>query len=262
MPVNINKKGRVAVLTMEQADQAGPPTGQAGLLDAALAYGLVRRCQQIAEDPEVLAAVLTGAGDSFCLGEADEVDVEEGAFVGEPQGPALEAVNALASLPVPIIAAINGPAVGAGAELALACDIRLAGERASFQFPQLAEGTLPRAGGTQRLPRIVGRAYALELLLLSDRIDAQEAWRMGLVGKVVPQERLLPEAEALAERLAQKAPVAVRYLREAIHKGMDVTLDQGLRLEGDLYFLLQTTADRMEGIRSFLEKRTPTFRGE
>ena len=255
MPVNINKKGRVAVLTMEQADQAG-------LLDAALAYGLVRRCQQIAEDPEVLAAVLTGAGDRFCLGEADEVDAEEGAFVGGPQGPALEAVNALVSLTVPIIAAINGPAGGAGAELALACDIRLAGERASFQFPQLAEGTLPRAGGTQRLPRIVGRAHALELLLLGDRIDAQEAWRMGLVGKVVPQERLLLEAEALAERLAQKAPVAMRYLREAIHKGMDVTLDQGLRLEADLYFLLQTTADRMEGIRSFLEKRTPTFRGE
>ncbi|MBI2886456.1 MAG: enoyl-CoA hydratase/isomerase family protein [Chloroflexi bacterium] len=257
MPVTIEKKGRVILLTLDS-----PETGN--LLDGPLAAALERRCQQAAGDPDALALVLAARGDSFCLGESpsEGSSPDEAGFLLEPQDPGPAAVRAVAALPLPVIAAIQGPCTGAGVELALACDIRLAAAAATFQFPQLAEGALPRSGGTQRLPRIVGRGAALELLLLGERIDAPEAWRMGLVGRVVAPAALLSEAEALAQRLTQKAPIAVRYLREAVHKGMDVTLDQGLRLEADLYFLLQTTADRMEGIRAFLERRPPTFRGE
>jgi enoyl-CoA hydratase/carnithine racemase len=167
------------------------------------------------------------------------------------------AIDAIAALPVPTIAAIDGPLTGIGAELVLACDLRIASDSATFQFPDL-----PGAGGTQRLPRIVGRAHALELLLLGEKVSAIEAHRIGLVSRVVPKGQAFEEAQRVGERIADKAPIAVRYLREAVQKGMDLTLDQGLRLEADLYFLLQTTADRVEGIRAFLEKRPPRFIGE
>jgi len=125
----------------------------------------------------------------------------------------------------------------------------------------LSQGFIPWDGGSQRLPRIVGRARALELLLTSRTIDAVEALRIGLVNKVVPAKALLPESQALARQLAAKGPIALRYAKEAVNKGLDLTLEQGLRLEADLYFLLHTTADRIEGVRAFLEKRPPRFRG-
>ena len=118
------------------------------------------------------------------------------------------------------------------------------------------------SGVTQRLPRLIGRGKALEMLITGERIDAQEAWRIGLVNKVVPRDRLLPEAEEWAKRLATKAPVAVRFAQETVNKGMDMTLEQGLRLEADLYFLLFSTRDRTEGITAFREKRTPGFTGQ
>ena len=255
MTVQLRKLGRTATVTIEWAD--GP-----AMLDAGTAYQLLRRCQEASEDPDVLTVVLTASGDSFCLGENFDEPPPEGAFVSGVQEPGPAAVQALAGMRVPVIAAINGPAAGIGVELALACDIRLASATATFQCDHLAQGIIPRAGGTQRLPRVVGRSYALELLLLGEPMDAQEAWRMGLAGKVYPRDRVLAEAESLAERMARNAPISTRYVREVVNKGMDMTLEQGLRLEGDLYFLLQTTPDRMEGIRAFLEKRTPTFRGE
>jgi len=255
MPVRYEKKGRVALITLDWPDITAA-------LDVATAYGLVRQCQEASEDADVLAVVLTASGGSFCLGETDGEPPFEDAFVSGLLEPGQAAVQTLASMRVPAIAAINGPTAGIGLELALACDIRFASEQATFQFDHLARGVIPHAGGTQRLPRVVGKAYALELTLLGERIDAREAWRMGLVGKLFPHDRLLAEAELLAERMGRNAPISTRYIREVVNKGMDMTLEQGLRLEGDLYFLLQTTSDRMEGIRAFLEKRTPTFRGE
>ena len=169
--------------------------------------------------------------------------------------------DAVASINCPVIAAINGDALGEGLELALSCDIRLASAQARFALPQVARGLMPVDGGTQRLPRIIGRGKALELLLTAATISAQEAFEIGLVSRVVPPEKLAGEVKALAETIAGKGPIAVRYIKEAVNKGLDMTLEQGLRLEADLYFLLHTTEDRTEGIRAFLGKKAPRFKG-
>jgi enoyl-CoA hydratase len=170
--------------------------------------------------------------------------------------------TAVAGLNCPVIAAVNGDALGAGLELALSCDIRICSENAHFGFPETSYGLIPGGGGTQRLPRIVGKGKATEMVITAEPIDAAEAYRIGLVTKVVPKQKLSTEAEEVAKRLSLRAPIAVRYAKEAVNKGMDMTLAQGLRLEADLSFLLQTTKDRAEGIKAFLEKRKATFKGE
>jgi enoyl-CoA hydratase/carnithine racemase len=144
----------------------------------------------------------------------------------------------------------------------LSCDVRLAAQSARFGFQQVACGLIPGDGGTQRLPRIIGRGKALELILTGEIIDAGEALAIGLVSQVVPLKDLMATAEALVQNIAGKAPIALRFIKEAVHKGLDLTLEQGLRLEADLYFLLHTTADRTEGIRAFVEKRKPQFKGK
>jgi enoyl-CoA hydratase/carnithine racemase len=162
----------------------------------------------------------------------------------------------------PVIAAINGDAIGDGLELALSCDIRIAADTARFGLTQLESGAIPSDGGTQRLPRLIGKGKALELILTAETINATEALDIGLVSKLVPASELATEAETLVQGIATKAPISLRYVKEAVNKGMDMTMDQGLRLEADLYLLLHTTADRTEGITAFLEKRTPEFKGE
>jgi enoyl-CoA hydratase/carnithine racemase len=249
MAVSYHTDGRVARIILDLS-----ATG--GALDAAGAIALERAGELTAGS---LAVVLAGPPGSFCIGEMAQVG--GATFPDAIDSPGARAVRAIAALPVPTIAAIDGPAWSLGLELALACDLRVASPAASFALPALAEGVLPYAGATQRLPRLVGRAAALDLLLLGDTIDAAEARRIGLVTRITPSGQAETLALELARRIAQKAPVAVRYLREAVLHGLDLTLDQGLGLEADLYFLIQTTADRMEGIRSFLEKRTPTFTG-
>ena len=159
-------------------------------------------------------------------------------------------------------ALLNGDAIDHGLELALACDLRLAADNARFGMTQVTRGSMPWDGGTQRLPRIVGRAWAADLLLTGRLVDAQEALDIGLVHEVHPSERLPERGEQLARSLAALAPIASRYAKESVLKGMDMTLDQGMRLEMDLNLILQTTLDRAEGIASFLERREPTFRGE
>jgi len=139
--------------------------------------------------------------------------------------------------------------------------LRVLPEEARFACPETGHGVIPWAGGTQRLPRIVGRGRALEMILTGEAVDAQEALRIGLVSQVLPRGRLLAGAEALAGRIADRGPIAVRYAKEAVSRGLDMTLEQALRYETDLTIILQTTEDRAEGVRAFLEKRTPRFKG-
>ena len=227
-----------------------------------LANELVDVCSAINQDDEVRAVIVTGAGDVFCSGcdlteirstPVDNLKVINAASLSS---------TAVAGVNCPVIAAVNGDALGAGLELALSCDIRICSENAHFGFPETSYGLIPGGGGTQRLPRIVGKGKATEMVITAEPIDAAEAYRIGLVTKVVPKQKLSTEAEEVAKKLSLRAPIAVRYAKEAVNKGMDMTLAQGLRLEADLSFLLQTTKDRAEGIKAFLEKRKATFKGE
>ncbi len=238
------KKGHIAhiILNRPEANNA---------INQPLARELEEICGQINQDDDIYVVTLSGAGDAFCSGS----ESGSAALRCHP-------ADAIASLDRPVIAAINGDALGQGLELALSCDIRLASARACFGLPQVAQGLIPMDGGTQRLPRIVGRGKALELLMTAATISAEEALEIGLVSRVVPPDKLSGEVEALAKNIATKGPVAVRYIKEAVNKGLDMTLEQGLRLEADLYFLLHTTTDRTEGIRAFLEKRPPQFKGQ
>jgi len=239
-----------------------PDNGNA--IDATTVRDLAVACETIAAAEDAYAVLLTAEGESFSrgwdwqalLGEGDD-SVSAMLAQGIPTDP----FGCLAELSRPVVCAINGDAIGAGLELALACDLRIAAEGASFALPDVSMGLLPLAGGTQRLPRLIGRARALDLLLTGDPVDAQEALRIGLVGAVVPRERLLPEAEAIAHRIAERGPLAVRYAKEAISRGVEMPLEQALRFENDLTVILQTTEDRAEGVRAFLEKRKAEFKG-
>ena len=174
----------------------------------------------------------------------------------------LSLAESVANIEKPVIAGIEGDARDQGLELILACDVRIAAEKSRFGLTQLEKGTIPMNGGTQRLPRLVGKGKALELVLTGETIHAQEAHRIGLVNRVVPENVLEKTVMELAKDMASKSPIALRYAKEAMNAGLDLTLEQGLRLEADLYMLLHTTSDRTEGIRAFQEKRKPRFTGE
>jgi enoyl-CoA hydratase len=239
------KKGHIAQVTLNRPEANN-------VINQQLAQELEEICLQINQDDDIYVMTVTGVGDkAFCSGsELDPVELYH------------SSASAIAGVERPVIAAINGEALGQGLELALSCDIRIASDKARLGLPQVARGLIPMDGGTQRLPRIIGRGKALELLLTGETIRANEAFKIGLVSKVVPPEKLSGEVGELAENIAAKGPIAVRYIKEAVNKGLDMTLEQGLRLEADLYFLLHTTSDRTEGIRAFLEKRNPQFRGQ
>ena len=169
--------------------------------------------------------------------------------------------QAMDRCPQPIIAAIRGYAFGGGLELALACDIRIAGDDAQLGLTEVNLAIIPGGGGTQRLPRLVGRGKALEMILTGARLKADEPLAIGRVERVVPAERAKKAAHDLAQTIAEKAPIAVRYAKEAVVKGLELPLADGLRLEGDLSALLRTTEDRLEGARAFVEKRKPRWSG-
>ncbi len=256
------QKDHIASITLNQ-----PETDN--IINQPLAQELEDICCGINQDDNIYVVVITGAGDrAFCGGselerliQADKA-VEASSAKLKDVSTKYNVATAVAGIDRPVIAVINGDALGWGLELVLSCDIRLASDKARFGLPQVASGLIPMDGGTQRLPRIVGRGKALELILTAETISAEEALAIGLVSKVVSQEKLAAEAEALARTMASKAPIALRYIKEAVNKGLDLTLEQGLRLEADLYFLLHTTTDRTEGIKAFLEKRPPRFKGE
>jgi enoyl-CoA hydratase len=219
-------------------------------------------CRRINQDNDIYVVIVTGSGSVFCNGNELQ---KSGKIPPRGEAETMQKYNiaaAVAAIEKPVIAAVNGNAFGEGLELALACDVRIAAQNAHFGLPEIEAGLIPSDGGTQRLPRIVGRGKALEMILTGETIDAAEALEIGLVTKIMPAESLMPEVEALAKAMAAKAPVSLRYIKEAINKGLDLTMEQGLRLEADLYFLLHTTGDRTEGIKAFQQKRTPEFKGQ
>jgi enoyl-CoA hydratase/carnithine racemase len=218
-------------------------------------------CTDILLDPDIRVIILTGTEEN-----SFSIDPEMADFGSEEEedteGIGQCLAEAIGRLDVPVIAAIQGEAMGQGLELALACDIRIASEESRFGVTHIRKGIVPQDGGTQRLPRLVGRAKAMEMMLTGAIIEAREAFRIGLVNLVVPPEKLTETVSEMAKEMASKGPIAVRYAKEAIYKGMDMTLEQGLRLEADLYLLLHTTRDRTEGIHAFRSKKTPRFKGE
>lgn len=234
------------------------------LVDAAMAEGLREVCRAIAQHDSVRLVVITGKDGVFSVGRPTLPELRDSA---EPDGALAwiyqhQVASAVAQLPVPVIAAVNGDALDQGLELALAADLRIAVADARFGFNRLGQGAIPWDGGTQRLPRLIGSAWALDMILTGRTIDADQALAVGLVNRVVPADQLLDETRKLAERVLAGAPIAARYAKEAIQKGMDLTLDQGLRLEADLNILLHSTSDRAEGLHSFLERRDPEFSGQ
>ena len=246
-PVLAEKRGKALVLTLNRAE-----SGNA--IDDAMAMALRDACQQAIEDDECAVVLLIATGNAFSLGAAPMSDPLA-------EIPSRRVADAVAAIPKPVIAAIQGDAIGQGLELALACDLRLAAESGHFALGQVRDGMVPWDGGTQRLPRSIAKGIALEMVLTGKRITAKEALAMGLVSERLPASALLPRALELAEKLAGMAPIAAVYAKEAILKGMDMPLDQAVRFEADLAVLLHSTHDRAEGIRSFLDKRKPRFEG-
>ena len=219
-------------------------------------------CADLAHDDAVRVVLLTGTGEAFCVATPESAAPSEAPGAVRERIASLRVANSIASLTQPVIVAINGDAVGQGLELALAGDLRFAAEPTRLSMPQVTWGGLPWDGGTQRLARTVGRAWALDLLLTGRSVSAREALDMGLVHDVAPLDEVLPRAQGLAEQLAAFGPIALRYTKEAVLQGTDLGIMAGLGLELDLNVLLHTTADRAEGVGSFLERRDPTFRGE
>jgi len=253
---------RYETLLYQKKDQIGSITlnrPQANnAINERLAEELVDLCSEIRQDDGVRVVTITGAGKTFCAGTdwSGHVPLETAS------SKLWSVAAAIAKLDVPVIAAINGDALGQGLELALACDLRIASQTTHLGFPQVVSGLIPCDGGTQRLPRLIGRARATEMILLGEPISAEEACRIGLVTRVVAPDKLSVVVTDMAQEIASRAPVALRYAKEAINKGLDLTLGQGLRLEADLYLLLHTTKDRTEGIQAYLKKRQPKFKGK
>ena len=217
---------------------------------------LSSKAVELRDSTEEVYSVVVVADPDFGIGWSDDVLAEDASSELSESGMAFEA---LAAIPQPIVAAITGQAQSAGLELALACDIRVAGKNVSFGMPETGLGMVPRGGGTQRLPRVVGRAPSLRMLLTGEPIDAAEAFRIGLVSEVVEDNAVETTALDIARIIASRGPIATRFAKEAVLRGVELPLADALLTELDMTVILQTTADRVEGVRAFAEKREPRF---
>ena len=215
------------------------------------------------DDDEVRGVILTGAGDKAFIAGADinELAHFTGVEAEEASAGGQAVLTLVENLGKPVIAAINGFALGGGCETAMACTIRIAAETAKFGQPEVKLGVLPGGGGTQRLPRLIGKGRALQLILSGEIINAQEAYRMGLVNEVVPVANLIPRAEAILKQIFSNAPLAVKYSLEAVNKGLQTSQDEGLALEASFFGLCAGTEDKKEGTTAFLQKRAANFQG-
>jgi enoyl-CoA hydratase/carnithine racemase len=214
------------------------------------------------DDATVRGVILTGTGKAFVagadIGELAQVtafEAEQSSRFGQ------DVLDLIENLGKPVVAAVNGFALGGGCETAIACTIRIAVDSAKFGQPEVKLGLVPGGGGTQRLPRLIGKGRALQLILSGDMISAQEAYRIGLVNEIVPADELITRAEAILNKIAANAPIAVKFALEAANKGLETSQSEGLLLEASYFGLCAATEDKKEGTSAFLEKRAPNFRG-
>ncbi len=254
--VKTEVEDRLAIVTIDR-----PPVNA---LNSALIEELTRTFREIGSRKDVGCVILTGAGEkAFVAGadiaemvDKDGLEMRRFSLAGARLGEAIE------TIPQPVIAAINGYALGGGCEIALACDLRLASDRARLGQPEVNLGIIPGFGGTQRLTRLVGAGWASELALAGEPIDAATAERIGLVNRAVTHDKLMEEARTVARRILSKGPRAVALAKAAIHQALETSLSAGLAFETEAFGLVGATADKTEGMRAFLEKRKPGFRGE
>lgn len=233
-------------------------------LNAALMNELSDLADQIAKDDSVKVVIITGSGEKAFVAGADITEMQPmSAIEGRNWGKLGQATFAkIENLPQPVIAAVNGFALGGGCELSMACDIRIASEKAKFGQPEVTLGITPGFAGTQRLARLVGRGIAKELLYTGDMIDAVEANRIGLVNKVVPAEQLMDKAKEMAKKIMSRAPVAVQLCKAAVNEGMDMDQDSAVAYEAEVFGLCFATSDQTEGMAAFVEKRKANFTGK
>ena len=262
-PLLITRRGHIALITLNRPDTRNALSGE----DMFAAFEAL--VDDLNADLSVRAAVLTGAGTAFCSGgNVAEMRDRTGMFAGSPEEiteryrQGIQRIpRALARLQVPLIAAVNGPAIGAGNDLACMCDLRIASTTARFAESFVKVGIIPGDGGCWLLPRVVGHAKAAELALTGDTIDADEAQRIGLVSRVVAPDELLPEALKLAGRIAANPPQVLRWTKQLLQQARTGTLDEALDAAGHLQGLAHHTADHAEAVAAFFEKRAPVFSG-
>jgi enoyl-CoA hydratase len=254
--VTYEKKGPIAYVTLNR-----PKVLNA--LNKATIHELRAAFEDARDDSAVRGVILTGAGERAFAAGADIAEVASNTAVEAEEatrrGQAL--TDLIENLGKPVIAAVNGFALGGGCELAMACTIRVAADNAKFGQPEVKLGVMPGYGGTQRLPRLVGRGRALKLVLSGDMIDAAEAYRIGLVDELVPAVSLIERAETTLKKIIANAPLSVKYTLEAVNKGLETNVAEGLIIEASLFAICASTDDKKEGTSAFLEKRAPKFRG-
>ena len=253
----VDKADRIATITLNR-----PPMNPISNL---LIEEMSALLDEIEGDGETRAIILTGAGEKAFSAGADITEFGQAFAEGGLRDLLMSRhrmFTRVERFPKPVIAAINGFALGGGCELAMSCHLRLISEAATVGQPEINLGIIPGYGGTQRLPRLVGRTHAYELLLLGDRIPAERALEIGLVNKVSPAASLMDDARELAGRLAGQAPVAIKLIIDSVNRGLETTIDEGLEIEVDNSVIASTTEDAMEGTLAFMEKRKPDFKGK
>jgi enoyl-CoA hydratase len=247
----------IAFLTINRPDKLNA-------LNDTVVSELAQAAAALTADPLVRGVILTGAGPKAFVAGADIGDLaQQGVMDGRRRAlNGQQMLFAFERMGKPVLAAVNGFALGGGCEMAMACHIRIASENARFGQPEVNLGITPGYGGTQRLPRIVGKGNALWMLLTAEHVNAADALRMGLVSKVVPQDQLLAEAEKTMKAIVARGPVALALTIEAVDRGLETTLEEGLRIEADAFGLVASTQDMKEGLTAFLEKRAAKFEGK
>ena len=249
-------KGKIAYITINRPDAMNALGGTVpqDMRDAFIDFR---------DNPDLWVAIITGTGDRAFSAGADikgfNRQIDEGQAGGQRRAAIEERIQA-DTIYKPVIAAINGYCLGGGLELAMTCDIRIAAEHAQFGLPEINIGLIPGGGGTQRLPRLVSRALASEIMFTGNRINAQEAYRIGLINRVVPPDQLMAAAEETAEAICRRAPISVQSAKEAMLRGINMPLDEGLKVEREMVKKVRATEDFQEGVKAFVEKRPANFK--